>query len=69
MFPDVPPSDAYKAGVIKEIREGKFVDIVRNEIYNIREKCGTKYDGGIARYFEALKRYIEKNGVPKAKKQ
>ena len=67
MFPDVPPSDAYKAGVIKEIREGKFVDIVRNEIYNIREQFGTKYDGGIARYFEALKRYIEKNGVPKAK--
>ena len=69
LFPDVPPSDAYKAGVIKEILEGKFAEIVRDEIYNIREQCGTKYDGAIAQYFDALKRYIEKNGVPKARRK
>lgn len=66
MFPDISESEAYKLGVIKEINEGHFIEIVRDEIYNIREQCGNKYDGGIKQYLEALREYIRKYGVPKA---
>ena len=67
IFPDLEPGDAYKAGVIQMIKEGRFVEIVRDEIYNLIDQCGHKYDGGIKQYLEALRQYIEKYGVPKAK--
>ena len=49
------------------IKEGRFVEIVRDEIYNLIDQFGHKYDGGIKQYLEALRQYIEKHGVPKAK--
>ena len=67
IFPDLEPGEAYKAGVIQMIKEGRFVEIVRDEIYNLIDQFGHKYDGGIKQYLEALRQYIEKHGVPKAK--
>ena len=67
IFPDLEPEEAYKAGVIKMIQEGRFVEVVRDEIYNLIDQCGHKYDGGIKQYLAALRKYIEKYGVPKAK--
>lgn len=68
IFPDVPPSMAYRDESIKMVdTSGGFIQLVRNEILNVKKCCGGKYDGAIAKYFHELERYIESHGVPQRK--
>lgn len=63
-IPGTPQNDSYKYEVGKEINNGNYIQVVRSEIYNVREKCGTKYDGAIGQYLEVAARNIAKNGLP-----
>lgn len=58
-LPDVPRSDSYKNEITAEIEEGNFMNVVRNEVYNIRDRFGNDYDGGISRYLDALEAFLQ----------
>lgn len=66
IFPDDKRSDTYKDSAIELMnRDGGFVELVRDEIYNIREQCGEKYDGAISQFLDVLKDHILKHGIPR----
>ena len=58
-MPDAPRSDSYKNEITAEIEEGNFMNVVRNEVYNIRDRFGNDYDGGISRYLDALEAFLQ----------
>ena len=60
-LPDVPRSSSYCSEVTDEIENGNYVDVVRMELYNIRDHFGHDYDGGISRYLDALEAFLQDN--------
>lgn len=44
---------------------GGFTSLIIDEVLNIREACGDKYDQAISDYLDCIKEYISKNGIPK----
>ena len=44
-------------------RPGGFMQLIRDEILNIKDKCGNKYNGAIKDYLDILERHIKKNGI------
>ena len=60
-LPDVPISASYCDEITAEIESGNFIEVVRNEIYNIRDHFGHDYDGGISRYLDALESFLQGN--------
>lgn len=58
-LPDVPIADSYKKEITAEIEKGNFMNIVRNELYNIRDCFGNDYDGGISRYLDTLEAFLQ----------
>ena len=63
-LPDVPRSDSYRNEATSEINHGNFIDVVRNEVYNILDRFGNDYDGGIKRYLDALEVFLRDRGMP-----
>jgi len=58
----------HKQSVQENVEQGFLAEMIRNEIYEIREAFGSKYDGAIRQYLTAVRDYIRKNGVPKVLK-
>ncbi len=58
----------YKEEAKALIDDGKYVDLVRDELYNIKDTCGNRYDEGIRQYLEQTKKMIEEKGIPETKK-
>lgn len=58
----------HKQSVKDLIDQGNLAEAIRNEIYEIREVFGTKYDGAIMQYLDAMSEYINQNGMPEVKK-
>lgn len=58
--------EMYKIEASNMILDGKYAELVKAEVFNIIDKCGHKYDGGLKEYFQALYTMIERDGVPKA---
>lgn len=54
----------YRNEVASMIEAGDYMQLVRFELLNIRDTCGHRYDGAIRLYLDALKEYIETNGIP-----
>lgn len=69
ILPGVQEQGTYKEEVISDIDGGApgFISVVRAEIYNIKDQFGSKYDGALGQYLDALSEYIAKNGIPKTK--
>lgn len=68
-LPGEADGGTYKEEAIELLdRGGGFSELVRDEIYNIREQCGDKYDGAIAQYLDEVTEYVKKHGVPTRKK-
>jgi len=68
LFGDTPPGGTYKQETVEMLATpGGFFDLIRDEIYNIKDKCGDKYDGAIAQYLDAVSEYVKKHGVPEKK--
>lgn len=62
---DGKTSDTYKKETIDMIdRPGGFFELVRDEILNIKEACGDKYDGAIDDYLKNIEEYVSKHGIP-----
>ena len=40
------------------------MQLIRDEILNIKDKCGNKYNDAIKDYLDILERHIKKNGIP-----
>lgn len=57
----------YKQEAEEMIDSGKYMDLVRDELYNIRDTSGHKYDGAIKQYLNELSNMIAKDGIPKSK--
>lgn len=58
---------SYKNEAEALIEDGNYVDLVRDEVYNIRDRFGHKYDGAIKQYLSAMAKMIDEKGVPKKK--
>lgn len=65
-LPSAIESKSHREEVASAIDQGNYFEVVRNEIYNIIDRCGHRYDGAIKQYFAALEAYLRKNGVPSA---
>lgn len=61
---DERPLETHKQVIKNVLAESQFAEAVRNELFEIREAFGEKYDGAIAQYLDALQEYIINNGVP-----
>lgn len=65
---EIDPQNAmgtYKEESINMIASsGGLFQLVRDEIYNIKDACGDRYDGAIKQFFQQISSYIEKNGIP-----
>ena len=57
-------SESYKQEAEGMIESGNYVDLVRDEIYNLRDQCGTRYDGAIKQYLNTMAAMIAEKGVP-----
>lgn len=57
-------TETYRNEAANMISSGDYLRLVRYELLNIRDTCGHKYDGAIKQYLDALKEYIETNGIP-----
>lgn len=57
----------YKQEAEEMIDSGKYTDLVRDELYNIRDTSGHKYDGAIKQYLNELSSMIAKDGIPNKK--
>lgn len=66
-FPDEAAYPKHKQIVRNLAGDGMFAEAVRNEIFEIRQTFGSKYDGAIAAYLSAMIEYIRCNGVPRVK--
>lgn len=55
----------HKGSIVQQVERGFLAEVIRDEIYELREKHGAKYDGAIKQYIAAMVEYIRKNGVPK----
>lgn len=59
-------TETYRNEAANLIDTGDYIRLVRYELLNIRDRCGHRYDGAISQYLDALKVYIENNGIPSA---
>lgn len=66
LLPSAIEPKSHREEVASAIDQGNYFEVVRNEIYNIIDRCGHRYDGAIKQYFAALEAYLRKNGVPRA---
>ncbi len=55
----------HKGMVQQKVDEGLLAETIKDEIYEIRDTFGEKYDGAIKQYIAAMIEYIKKNGTPK----
>ena len=58
----------YKQEAEEMIDKGYYTDLVRDELYNIRDTTGHKYNGAIKQYLNELSNMIAKDGIPKSKR-
>ena len=42
----------------------QLFDLIRIELWNIRDQCGHRYDGAIQQYLDALEEYVKLHGLP-----
>lgn len=66
-LPDVPRENTYKSDAASMIENDQYIELVRLELFNIRDRCGNKYDGAIRGYIDALTDYIVDNGTPEVR--
>lgn len=64
-LPDSKEGHTYKDDAKDMISQGRYLDLVRDELYNIKDNFGDRYDGGIEEYLNCLYQQISENGVPK----
>lgn len=63
-LPDSPKSDTYRNESAKMIDNGRYAELVTDEVYNIKDKFGDKYDGALSEYLDSTIDYIRENGIP-----
>lgn len=64
-LPDSADGNTYKEDAKDIISQGRYIDLVRDELYNIKDNFGNRYDGGIKNYLDCLYQQISEKGVPK----
>lgn len=57
-------TETYRNEAANLIDNGDYIRLVRYEMPNIRDRCDHKYYGAIDQYLDALKKYIDNNGIP-----
>lgn len=64
-LPDVNDGCTYKDDAKALINNGEYLTIVRNELYNLKDNFGHRYDDGIKEYLDCLYQQISEKGLPK----
>ena len=66
--PFIPVNTEYpnhKGSIEEKVDQGLIAEIIKDEIFEIKDAFGDKYDGAIKQYIAAMIEYIKKNGTPK----
>ena len=66
--PFIPGNTEYpnhKGSIEEKVDQGLIAEIIKDEIFEIKDAFGDKYDGAIKQYIAAMIEYIKKNGTPK----
>ncbi len=58
-------SPSHKGAVKEKVDQGLIAETIKDEILEIKDAFGDKYDGAIKQYIAAMIEYIKKNGTPK----
>lgn len=62
-LPDSLNGHTYKEDAKELINNGQYLTLVRDELYNIRDNFGNRYDGGIKEYLDCLYQQISEKSV------
>lgn len=54
----------YRNETASMIENGRYSEVVRDEVYNIKDRLGDKYDAALAEYLDSVIDYVSENGVP-----
>lgn len=54
----------YRNETASMIENGRYSEVVRDEVYNIKDCFGDKYDAALAEYLDSVIDYVSENGVP-----
>lgn len=65
-IPGGPPAQSYKEDVADKIGEGSsgYLEAMRDELYDLRIATGSRYDGGIGAFLDAVVDMIATRGIP-----
>lgn len=66
IFPDDNTHARYKESVLELLSRGMLAEAVRNEVYEIRESFGARYDSALRQYLDYLTEYLITRGIPAA---
>ena len=63
-LPDVVEESSYIEDAKERISAEQLFELVKIELWNIRDQCGHRYDGAIQQYLDALEEYVNTHGLP-----
>ena len=66
-LPGTAPYPKHADTIRDLVGKGMFAESVRNEIFEIRDAFGTRYDGAIRAFLQTMCQYISANGIPELK--
>jgi len=57
-LPDVSEKLNYLEDAKERLSAGQLFELIKIELWNIRDQCGDRYDGAISQYLDALEDYL-----------
>ncbi len=63
-LPDVKEEMNYLEDAKGRITAEQLFELIKIELWNVREQCGHRYDGAIMEYLDALEEYVNTHGLP-----
>lgn len=69
VLPSTDPAKNHRDSVIEHLAQGGvgYIDSIKNELLELREVTGHRYDGGISAYLDAVIDLLSTHGIPKAR--
>lgn len=63
-LPDATDTLNYLADSKERLSAEQFFELIKIELWNIRDQCGHRYDGAIRQYLYVLEDYVAQHGFP-----
>ena len=63
-LPDVVEESSYIEDATERISDEQLFELIKIELWNIRDQCGHRYEGAIQQCLDALEEYVNTRGLP-----